>query len=145
MNKFRSVWFLIVGCLVAAPVWAVDHNNLDEGRPLRLEDAYPIAYGELSAETGARVSLNRQSPDRVAFPVELLYGAYRNLQVGIGSTLATEPRTIDETEKSGDLRTFALYNVNQETLRLPALAAKLSLDFPTGIHSRGAIRNSRVS
>jgi hypothetical protein len=124
-------------CLVGGPVWAVDHNNLDEGRPLRLEDAYPIAYGELSAEAGARFSLNRQSPDRVAFPVELLYGAYWNLQLGLGSTLATEPRTIDEAEKSGDLRTVALYNLNQETLRLPAFAAKLSLDFPTGLHSRG--------
>jgi hypothetical protein len=128
---------LVVACLLAGPVWAVDHNNLDEGRPLRLEDAYPIASGELSAETGVRLSLNRQSPDRVAFPVELLYGAYRNLQVGIGSTLATEARTMDEAEKSGDLRTFALYNFNQETLRLPAFAAKLSLDFPTGRHSRG--------
>jgi hypothetical protein len=66
-----------------------------------------------------------------------LYGAYWNLQLGLGSTLATEPHTIDETEKSGDLRTVALYNVNQETLRLPALAAKLSLDFPTGVRSRG--------
>jgi hypothetical protein len=50
--------------------------------------------------------------------------------------VATQPRRIDEPEKSGDLRTFVLYNVNQETLRLPALAVKLSLDFPTGIHSR---------
>jgi hypothetical protein len=137
MRRTWNVWILTVVCLLAGPVWAVDHNNLDEGRPLRLEDAYPIASGELSAETGVRLSLNRQSPNRVAFPVELLYGAYRNLQVGIGSTLATEPRTIDEAEKSGDLRTLVLYNFNQETLRLPAFAAKLSLDFPTGIHSRG--------
>jgi hypothetical protein len=137
MHWYWSVWSLAMVCLTTVPVWAVDHNNLDEGRPLRLEDAYPIAYGELSAETGARVSLNRQSPDRVAFPVELLYGAYRNLHIGIGSTLATEPRRIDEAEKSGDLCTFALYNVNQETLRLPAFAAKLSLDFPTGVRSQG--------
>jgi hypothetical protein len=137
MRRTWHVWILAVACLLAGPVWAVDHNNLDEGRPLRLEDAYPSAYGELSAETGVRLSLNRQSPDRVAFPVELLYGAYWNLQLGLGSTLATEPHTIDEAEKSGDLRTFALYNFNQETLRLPAFAAKLSLDFPTGLHSRG--------
>jgi hypothetical protein len=137
MNRHWSVWSLIMVCLAGGPAWAVDHNNLDEGRPLRLEDAYPIAYGELSAETGVRFSLNRQSPDRVSFPVELLYGAYWNLQLGLGSTLATEPRTIDEAEKSGDLRTFALYNFNQETLRLPAFATKLSLDFPTGKYSRG--------
>jgi hypothetical protein len=122
---------------MAGPVWATDHNNLDEGRPLRIEDAYPIAYGELSAETGARFTHNRQSPDHFAFPIEILYGAYWNLHLGLGSTLATQPHTIDEAEKSGDLRTFALYNFNQETVRLPALAAKLSLDFPTGVRSRG--------
>jgi hypothetical protein len=137
MRRTWNVWTLAVVCFLAGPVWAVDHNNLDEGRPLRLEDAYPIAYGALSAETGARVRLKRKSPDRVAFPMELLYGAYWNLQLGLGSTVATEPHAMDETEKSGDLRTFALYNFNQETLRLPAFAAKLSLDFPTGVHSRG--------
>jgi hypothetical protein len=116
MSISWSVGSLAVVCLMAGPVWATDHNNLDEGRPLRIEDAYPIAYGEVSAETGVRFTHNRQSPDRFAFPVELLYGAYWNLQLGIGSTPATQPRTIDEAEKSGDLRTFALYNFNQETV-----------------------------
>jgi hypothetical protein len=124
-------------CFIATPARAVDHNNLDEGRPLRLEDAYPIAYGELAAETGVRFNLNRRTDDRFAFPLEVLYGAYWNLQVGVGSTPATEPRTIDEPEKSGDLRTFALYNFNQETLRLPAFAMKLNLDFPSGVRSQG--------
>jgi hypothetical protein len=124
-------------CLIATPAWAIDHNNLDEGRPLRFEDAYPIAYGELSAETGAQFVLNRRKTDRFAFPLEVLYGAYWNLHVGVGSTLSTQPRTIDEPEKSGDLRTFALYNFNQETLRLPALAVKLNLDLPTGVRSHG--------
>jgi len=132
-----SAFVLALLSLVVTPVWAIDHNNLDEGRPLRFEDAYPIAYGELSAETGAQFVLNRRKTDRFAFPLEVLYGAYWNLQVGVGSTLSTQPRTIDEPEKSGDLRTFALYNFNQETLRLPALAAKLSLDLPTGEHSHG--------
>ena len=102
-----------------------------------MEDAYPIAYGELSAETGVRVSHNRHGDDRVVFPLELLYGAYWNLHLGLGSTLATSPHTIDDPEKSGDLRLFGLYNLNQETLRIPALAVKLTLDFPSGIRSRG--------
>src|SRR6266852_2043527 len=95
----HSAFALALLCLIAKPAWAIDHNNLDEGRPLRLEDAYPIAYGELSAETGARFSLNRRSPDRFAFPIEILYGAYWNLHLGLESTLATQPRTIDEPEK----------------------------------------------
>jgi hypothetical protein len=102
-----------------------------------MEDAYPIAYGELSAETGVRGSHNRHEDDRVAFPIELLYGAYWNLHLGLGSTLATSPQTIDDPEKSGDLRLFGLYNLNQETLQIPALAVKLTLDFPSGIRSRG--------
>jgi hypothetical protein len=136
MTHYYLILFLSL-FITAAPTWAVDHNNLDEGRPLQVEDAYPIAYGELSAETGVRVSYNRHGNDRVAFPMELLYGAYWNLHLGLGSTLFTSPQTIDDPEKSGDLRLLGLYNLNQETLRIPALAVKLTLDFPSGIRSRG--------
>ena len=113
------------------------HNRSYPAGPLLFNLCRESRYGELSAETGVRVQHNRKSSDRVAFPLELLYGAYWNLQLGLGATLATAPRTIDEAEKSGDLRTVALYNVNQETLHLPAFAAKLSLDVPTGVRSRG--------
>jgi hypothetical protein len=136
MTRYHLTLFLSL-FITAAPTWAVDHNNLDEGRPLQMEDAYPIAYGELSAETGVRDSHNRHGDDRVAFPLELLYGAYWNLHLGLGSTLTTSPHTIDDPEKSGDLRLFGLYNLNQETLRIPALAVKLTLDFPSGIRSHG--------
>ena len=84
-----------------------------------------------------RASHNRHGDDRAAFPLELLYGAYWNLHLGLGSTLATSPRSIGDPEKSGDLRLFGLYNLNQETLRIPALAVKLTLDFPSGMRSRG--------
>src|SRR5215831_12385471 len=126
-----TLWLLLPLSFLPASALAIDHNNLDEGRPLRIEDAYPIAYGELSAEMGVGAQKNRRNPDRAVFPLEILYGAYWNLHLGLGSTLATDPRTIDEPDKSGDLRAFALYNFNQETWRLPALAAKLSLEFPT--------------
>jgi len=137
MRISRSLFLLFFLCLVVRSAEAVDHNNLDEGRPLRLDDAYPIAYGELSAEAGTRFDLNRREPDRFSFPLELLYGAYWNLQLGLGSALATHPRSIDEPEKSGDLHASGLYNFNQETLRLPAFATKLSVNFPTGIRSQG--------
>ena len=115
MTGYRLTLCLSLIITTAAPTWAVDHNNLDEGRPLQMEDAYPIAYGELSAETGVRSSHNRHGDDRVAFPLELLYGAYWNFHLGLGSTLATSPQTIDDPEKSGDLHVFGLYNLNQET------------------------------
>ena len=112
---------------------AIDHKNLDEGRPVRLEDAYAIAHGEVAIEAGAGFTLMRQGPDRGLFPIEVLWGLLPNLQLGIGTVLSTDPHEIDEPPKSGDLRLSALYNFNQETLALPALAAKLGLVAPTGV------------
>jgi hypothetical protein len=116
---------------------AIDHKNLDERRPVRLEDAYPIAHNECSIETGAGFALPQRGPNRGFFPIELLYGALPNLQLSVGSTLITDPHDIDDRPKSGDLRASALYNINQETLALPAFAARLSLTAPTGIDGHG--------
>jgi hypothetical protein len=121
----------------AGTAYAIDHGNLDEGRPLRLEDAYPIGHGEFAIEAGAGFTLQRRGADRGLFPIELLYGALPNFQVGIGTALSTDPREIDDRPKSGDLRFSALYNFNQETLTLPALAVKLGLDAPTGVDAHG--------
>ncbi|MGH7320602.1 MAG: transporter [Candidatus Rokuibacteriota bacterium] len=126
---------LVVG--LASTAHAIDHKNLDEGRPLRLEDAYPIASGEWALEAGASITVQRKGPDRGLFDVEILYGTIPNLQVGLGSALSTDPREIEEPTKSGDLQLHALYNFNQETLTLPALGAKLTLNVPTGVDSSG--------
>jgi Putative MetA-pathway of phenol degradation len=133
----------VIACLLAAVVLApvaalaIDHKNLDEGRPLRLEDAYAISAGEIALEAGAGFTLRRRGADRGFFPVELLYGALPNFQIGVGTTLATDPREIDEPTKSGDIRIGALYNLNQETLVMPAFGVKLEVELPTGVESKG--------
>jgi Putative MetA-pathway of phenol degradation len=128
---------LMLSAAAVTGAFAIDHTNLDEGRPLRLEDAYPIAHGEIAIETGLGVTLPRRGNDRVLFPVELLYGAWPNLQLSIGTLLSTDPRGIDDRPKSGDLRLGALYNFNQETITVPALAIKVGLDAPTGVGAHG--------
>jgi hypothetical protein len=129
----------IVLCLALAVDWAqaIDHKNLDAGRPARVEDAYAIADGEIALEVAAGFTLERKGSDRGVFPVEALYGAYPNLQLAVGTTLSTSPREIDGRPRSGDLQASALYNFNQETLVLPALALRLGLEIPTGIGSQG--------
>jgi outer membrane putative beta-barrel porin/alpha-amylase len=128
---------LLLGAVGAADVSAIDHTNLDEGRPVRVEDAYPIASGEVALEAGGGLTVQRGGGQRGVFPVELVYGALPNLQIGLGTLLSTDPHEIDDRPKSGDLRFSALYNFNQETLTLPALAIKLGVDAPTGIGARG--------
>ena len=136
MRRFSL--FLSLVLLSSAPAAnAIDHGNLDEDRPVRMEDAYPVASGEWAAEAGAGFTLERRRSDRGVFPLEVLYGAYPNLQLGLGTTLSTNPHELDGQTKSGDLHLSGLYNFNQETLTLPALGAKLSLNFPTGVDSAG--------
>ena len=135
LTIFAVVVLLVLGTISHAS--ALDHKNLDEGRPLRLEDAYSIATGELTIETGGGFTLQRRGPARGLFSVELLYGAYPNLQLSVGTLLSTDPHDIEDHPKSGDLRFGALYNFNQETIALPAFAVKLGIDTPTGIDARG--------
>ncbi len=123
---------------VTPAVNAIDHSNLDENRPLRMEDPYPIANGEWALETGLGYSVERRGDDRGFFPVEILYGAYPGLQLSVGTELFTDPRSIDDQQKSGDLRLGALYNFNQETLWTPAFGLRTTVNLPTGVRSRGA-------
>jgi len=127
----------MVFALIPVSAFAIDHKNLDEGRPLRLDDAYAISTGEIAVEAGAGFTLQRRGPNRGFFPIEVLYGAFPNFQIGLGTFLSTDPHEVDERPQSGDVRFSALYNVNQETLSLPAFGVKLGLDAPTGIDSRG--------
>jgi hypothetical protein len=133
----RVLMAVLVVAMATGDVYAIDHTNLDEGRPLRLEDAYAIGDGEIALEAGGGFTLQRRGPNRGIFPVEILYGAYPNLQVGAGTTLSTDPRDVEDRPKSGDLQVSALYNFNQETISLPAFALKVGLDTPTGVDAHG--------
>jgi outer membrane putative beta-barrel porin/alpha-amylase len=128
---------VLVLAVAAGDVYAIDHTNLDEGRPLRLEDAYAIADGEIAIEIGGGFTLPRRGSNQGVLPAEILYGAYPNLQLSVGTTLATDPRDIDDRPKSGDLQVSALYNFSQETISLPAFALKVGVDTPTGVGARG--------
>jgi hypothetical protein len=137
MGRRTTATAALILVLMTAQAWAIDHKNLDEGRPLRLEDAYAISTGEIAVEAGAGFRLLRRGTDQGVFPVELLYGALPNVQVGVGTTLLTSPHDVDDRPKSGDLHLSALYNLNQETLALPAFGIKLGLGLPTGVDARG--------
>jgi hypothetical protein len=133
----RLLMSVLVVAMATGEAYAIDHTNLDESRPLRLEDAYALAEGEIALEAGGGFTLQRRTSNRGVFPAEVLYGAYPNLQVGVGTTLSTDPRDIDDRPKSGDLHVGALYNFNQETISLPALALKVGVDTPTGVGAQG--------
>ncbi len=133
----KTVCLVLLMGLPVNAAYAIDHDNLDEGRPLRLEDAYPIAQGEWALETGAGLLAHRNSQARGQFVAEILYGLAPNLQVSLGTTFLTDPKRIEEQTKSGDLQLSGLYNFNQETLNLPAFGVRMTVNVPSGTASSG--------
>ena len=137
-HSFTTILILItVFGFIGSTAHAIDHSNLDEGRPLRVEDPYSISEGEIEIEAGIGFAAERRNDDRVFIPVELLYGALPNFQIGIGTAFSSEQT--NEMAKFGDIELEALYNFNQETLRIPALGVRVGASLPTGIDSAGTI------
>ncbi len=123
--------------LATAPLFALDHDNLDPNRPIGMEDAYAIPKGEIGLEGGVRFNDRREGRTQVTFQPQIIYGAFANTQIEIQGDLFTDPRSIVGANKSGDLHLGVLYNVNTETLMLPALAVRVEADLPTGVNSKG--------
>ena len=123
--------------LATAPLFALDHDNLDPNRPIGMEDAYAIPKGEIGLEGGVRFNDRREGRTQVTFQPQIIYGAFANTQIEIQGDLFTDPRSIVGANKSGDLHLGVLYNFNTETLMLPALAVRVEADLPTGVNSRG--------
>lgn len=124
--------------ILLSPVAAIgiDHSNIDEDRPLDLEDAYSIDFKEWAIEGGLGY-LDRGAVDHGFFPVQLLYGALLNTHVSLGSTFVTRPRAFDEETRSGDMQIGILHNFNQATLSGPAFGLKFTANLPTGEGSNG--------
>src|SRR5437762_568643 len=70
--------------LLAVPARAVDHNNLDGGRPLRFDDAEPIAFREQSLELGLGLNWPRRRALGLGLQAEYLYGFALNSHLDVG-------------------------------------------------------------
>ena len=123
--------------LMPLPVLALDHDNLDPNRPIGMEDAYAIPKGEIGMEGGVRFNDRREGRTRVKFHPQIIYGAFENTQIEIQGDLMSDPHTLVGAAKSGDLHLGVLYNFNTETISLPAFAARVEVDLPTGVNSKG--------
>jgi hypothetical protein len=123
--------FLLAACGVVPAAAQTDYRNLDEGRPLRTEDALPADhYGfeltlpyEMEARDGARLHL--------ATP-ELAYGMIRGGEIGLALPLAAFDREPGTTWVLAGPQLFALQNLVRERPGLPTLTLRADLDLPLG-------------
>lgn len=129
--SFRSL--LLAGALVTlhaavAPA-QTDYRNLDDERPVRTEDAWPIerrAFEWMAPFRYARHS----GRGELEFTPELMWGAFANGMVGAKLPVVTNDR-LGEAALAGP-RFFALLSLNAETRSLPGFALRADAILPGG-------------
>lgn len=111
-----------------APVLAQheDIRNLDHGRPVATEDAFPIEAGVLELMLPTTLVRSGGESDWMLEP-ELMWGAFEQGMVGIGAPLALG----DEGGLAG-LRPFVFYTLFGGNSQVPAFALRADAALPIG-------------
>lgn len=129
----------LVTLLGAAPALAVDHNNIDAGRPLSFDDADAIAFREQALELGLNLGWPRRRPLGLGLNAEYLYGLAPNTHVSLGIQPSVGGRA-DSDHHGFDFGNTSLgvfHNFNREFGNTPALSLRADAFLPTGRGARG--------
>ncbi|HUG39318.1 MAG TPA: hypothetical protein VMM12_02480 [Longimicrobiales bacterium] len=120
---------------IAAPLAAqTDYYNTDAGRPVRVQDAYPVERYAFEAQVAPlRMERSDGGAYHWEFEPELAYGLLPHMHVEVGVPLVFLDAA-DERGRFGvaGIDLSALYNLNVETLTLPAFAIAGSAVLPVG-------------
>ncbi len=133
---------LCLGLVTTAASAQTDYRNLDDGRPVSTEDAYPVERHAFELLVPYRYERERAGNHLHLFPVEVEYGAFDNAQVGLEVPLAgadAGPGADTQWGLAG-LGAFALYNFNTESPSLPALSLRADASLPVGALAGDAAR-----
>lgn len=122
-----------------------DYRNLDAGRPIAVEDAQPVEFRAMEVQfTLPRFTRERRGHWHSGFEAEFKWGIWKDTQVGVTTETAVARDAGDTVAASRDVQIHALYNFNQETRRLPALAIRPELIVGAGglgsRHQHGSLK-----
>ncbi len=132
MKTLRA--FVTAAALTAlsSPAGAVDHVNLEEGLPVEVTDAYPLAYLGREVQGRLQYRLTGEGEHQARFEPRFEFGLPYNGQVSVRVPLVLGfglPQQ-DAEFNLGRVALDYLYNFNQETLSLPALSLVVGVEAP---------------
>jgi hypothetical protein len=118
--------------LLGSPLSAqTDYYNLDKHRPLRVEDAYAAERYAFEFQLSP-LTLSRAGGVLFYTPsLELKYGILPGMEMSAGIEADIVRADGQTTSGFGDIELSALYNLNSETLGLPAFGIRLTGHIPT--------------
>jgi hypothetical protein len=106
---------------------AVDHNNMEPGRPLSFDDAYSLAHGEMAVEVGFGWNDGPNRDGMLGAAFEYQYGFARNQDVSV----EIEPDwTSGEGVALQDMTFSYFRSFRREVNGSPAVGGRLSIDAP---------------
>ena len=120
-------------------VTAVDHNNVDAGRPLSFDDAEAIAFRERALEVGWGGISPHGAPAGVIFSPEFLYGFALNshLALDLDAVAGGRAGMLDRNFQISDIKLSYFHNFNREFGNIPAFSLKSEIAFPTETGAKG--------
>ncbi|MEX2284128.1 MAG: hypothetical protein WEE89_16700 [Gemmatimonadota bacterium] len=130
----------LLGCTICVG-WAVglnaqtDFYNTDKGRPVVIEDAYPLErYGFELQLAPLRLERQRGGIYNWGIEPEIAYGILPHMHVEIGFPLVYQDAGALQGRRTGlaGIDVSMLYNLNVETAGLPAMAIATELALPVG-------------
>ncbi|HEV8358381.1 MAG TPA: hypothetical protein VGQ17_16625 [Gemmatimonadales bacterium] len=130
--KLRIALPGLVALAAARAEAQVDYRNLDDDRPVPVEDAYPVeryAFELLAAWRVERLGLGRV---RYLVVPELEYGITSGTSLGVKVPLALTTQAGSSDYGLAGLRVFALVNLTTERPSLPGLGLRLDAGLPWG-------------
>jgi hypothetical protein len=128
--KTLAWWVVLAGAPLAPATAAaqVDYRNLDDDRPVRVEDAQSVEAYAFELILPYAVADEREGGVVHAFVPELSYGLMRDLHVGAKAPMGVH----DGSAGLSGIRLFALYNLNTEFGWFPAVALRADAELPVG-------------
>lgn len=134
-REWRRGALLLATLLAAGPASAqTDYYNTDAGRPVLIEDAYPVELHAFELQAAPlRLERQRGGLYQWAIEPELAWGVLPRLQVEVGfPTVYIDGGDGARRLGLAGIDASLLYNLNAETETFPAMAVAAEAVFPVG-------------
>ena len=109
-----------------------DFRSLDQGRPLKVTDAYPKKYLEWEFQFGLQGGLVEEGANMLGGNFVLETGLFRNFEIGASLQAARENDGATTTSGLESLQIQGLYNFKHEGWTWPAVAVQAGAEAPGG-------------
>lgn len=124
----------LITCSTSVTLAGGGQANIEHGLPLQFEDTVPIETLGREVQFVSRYERTDEGEDRYRFEPRLELGVWQNTQITVATPFLFGDA--DEGDGLAPIEVDLLYNINQETLDLPALAVKAGAEF-TGAAEAG--------